>query len=139
MGKGEIARSEQFLLFLQCFIPIWRTFRNSYQNLKLSSAKPFSLEESKIRRFGKGLKACTPLYLLLAGRFLDLSTVLIFKAFTSKYVAQIIEITLNDTEKKCPLNPFPNKPWFLRDCCTCLLKTLRDKEFLLFPQSSLPF
>ena len=21
-------------------------------------------------------------------------------------------------------NPFPNKPWFLRVCCTCLFKTL---------------
>ena len=26
MGKGEIARNEQFLLFPQCFLPIWRTF-----------------------------------------------------------------------------------------------------------------
>ena len=26
VGKGEIARNEQFLLFLQCFLPIWRTF-----------------------------------------------------------------------------------------------------------------
>ena len=25
-GKGEIARNEQFLLFPQCFLPIWRTF-----------------------------------------------------------------------------------------------------------------
>ena len=26
LGKGEIARNEQFLLFPQCFLPIWRTF-----------------------------------------------------------------------------------------------------------------
>ena len=26
VGKGEIARNEQFLLFPQCFPPIWRTF-----------------------------------------------------------------------------------------------------------------
>ena len=32
MGKGEIARSEQFLLFPQCFLPFWRTFCNFYQN-----------------------------------------------------------------------------------------------------------
>ena len=25
-GKGEIARYEQFLLFPQCFLPLWRTF-----------------------------------------------------------------------------------------------------------------
>ena len=29
------------------------------------------------------------------------------------------------------LNPFPNKPWFLRVCSASLLKTLREKEKLL--------
>ena len=29
------------------------------------------------------------------------------------------------------VNPFPNKPWFLRVCCICLLKTLWVKEKLL--------
>ena len=29
------------------------------------------------------------------------------------------------------LNPFPNKPWFLRVCSTSLLKTLQEKEKLL--------
>ena len=29
------------------------------------------------------------------------------------------------------LNPFPNRPWFLRVCSTSLLKTLREKEKLL--------
>ena len=24
VGKGEIARNEQFLLFPQCFLPVWR-------------------------------------------------------------------------------------------------------------------
>ena len=39
------------------------------------------------------------------------------------------------------VNPFPNKPWFLRVCSTSVLKTLREKkkfarfeQFLLFPQ-----
>ena len=26
LGKGEIARNEQFLLFPQCFLPLWRPF-----------------------------------------------------------------------------------------------------------------
>ena len=26
VGKGEIARNEQFLLFPQCFLTIWKTF-----------------------------------------------------------------------------------------------------------------
>ena len=29
------------------------------------------------------------------------------------------------------MNPFPNKPWCLRVCCTNLLKTLWEKEKLL--------
>ena len=29
------------------------------------------------------------------------------------------------------INPFPNKPWFLRVCNTRLLKTPREKEKLL--------
>ena len=31
VGKGEIARNEQFLLFPQCFLPIWRTFCHFHQ------------------------------------------------------------------------------------------------------------
>ena len=31
MGKGEIAHNEQFLLFPQCFLPIWRTFYHFHQ------------------------------------------------------------------------------------------------------------
>ena len=30
-GKGEIACNEQFLLFPQCFLPIWRTFCHFHQ------------------------------------------------------------------------------------------------------------
>ena len=26
VGKGEIARNKQFLLFPQCFLPVWITF-----------------------------------------------------------------------------------------------------------------
>ena len=31
VGKGEIAHNKQFLLFLQCFLPIWRAFCHFYQ------------------------------------------------------------------------------------------------------------
>ena len=30
-GKGEIARNEQFLLFPQSFLPVWRTFCHFHQ------------------------------------------------------------------------------------------------------------
>ena len=48
VGKGEIARNEQFLHFPPCFLPVWRAFCHFLSNLKLSSANSFSLEESKI-------------------------------------------------------------------------------------------
>ena len=47
VGKVEIAHNEQFLLFTQCFLRLWRTMLFS-SNLKLSSAKSFSLEASTI-------------------------------------------------------------------------------------------
>ena len=31
VGKGEIARNEQFLLFPQCFLAFWRTFCHFHQ------------------------------------------------------------------------------------------------------------
>ena len=53
--KEEIARNEQFLLFPQCFLSFLRTFPPYQSNLKLSSANSFSLEESTILSYGKGL------------------------------------------------------------------------------------
>ena len=46
VGKGEIARNEQFLLFLQCFYPFGELAAIS-STLKLSSAISFNLEVSK--------------------------------------------------------------------------------------------
>ena len=48
VGKGEIARNKQFLLFPQCFLPIWITLYHFHYTLELSSANSFSLEGSKI-------------------------------------------------------------------------------------------
>ena len=31
MGKGKIAHNDQFLLFPQCFLPVWRTFCHLHQ------------------------------------------------------------------------------------------------------------
>ena len=38
---------------------------------------------------------------------------------------------LSYQRKIAPLNPFPNKPWFLRVCSTSLLKTWWEKKKLL--------
>ena len=56
VGKGEIARNDQFLLFPQCFLPVLKNFQLFSSNLRLSSANSFSLEESKILSSGNGLK-----------------------------------------------------------------------------------
>ena len=45
------------------------------------------------------------------------------KVFNHQMINTILLVTL--------INPFPNKPWFLRVCSTSLLKTLWEKEKLL--------
>ena len=54
VGKGEMARNEQFLLFPQCFSTNLDNFLPFSSNLKLSTANSFSLEESKICRLEMG-------------------------------------------------------------------------------------
>ena len=54
LGKGEMARNKQFLLSPQCFLPVLENFPPFLSNLKLSSAKYFRLEQSKICHLGKG-------------------------------------------------------------------------------------
>ena len=53
-GKGEIACNEQFLLFPQCFLPIWKTFFyfHQIQNYRLQT---FSFWRVENLPFGKGL------------------------------------------------------------------------------------
>ena len=54
LGKGEIARNEQFLLSPWCFLPIWRTFYcfHQFQNCPLLT---LSVWKSLNLLFGKGL------------------------------------------------------------------------------------
>ena len=53
-GKGEIARNEQFLLFPQCFLSVWRKFCHFHQIQNFRFKNTLRLEESKICRVGKG-------------------------------------------------------------------------------------
>ena len=41
VGKGEIARNEQFLLFLQSFLPVWRTFCYFFFKVEIVFCKLF--------------------------------------------------------------------------------------------------
>ena len=54
VGKGEIARNEQFLLFPTVFFTHLENFLRFPLTLKLSSANSFNLKEYKICRLGKG-------------------------------------------------------------------------------------
>ena len=54
VGKGEIARNEQFLIFPLCFSNCFETFLLFSSIFELPSANSFSLEVSKICRLGKG-------------------------------------------------------------------------------------
>ena len=53
-GKGEIPRNEQFLLFPQCFLPVWRTFCHLHQ-IWNCCLQTISLEVWNLS-LGKGLK-----------------------------------------------------------------------------------
>ena len=64
VGKGEIARNEQFLLFPQCFLLnqiIESPFVHIFDIMSLFAAE---LEELTIGISGKGLKTCLVLYLV---------------------------------------------------------------------------
>ena len=54
VGKGEIARNEQFLLFPLCFFTRLNNFLLFSSNFTLSSANSVSFEEFKISRLEKG-------------------------------------------------------------------------------------
>ena len=57
MGKGEIARHEQFLLFPQCFL-LNQIYMNTHLSIFFDIISLFAaeLEEPKIGISGKGLK-----------------------------------------------------------------------------------
>ena len=54
VGKGDIARNEQFLLFPQCFQPFLQNCPPFSSDLELLSVNSFNMEVSKFCRFGKG-------------------------------------------------------------------------------------
>ena len=55
VGKGEIDRNEQFLLFPQYFLPVWRTFA-IFVKFKIVVCKVFQFGRVYNLSFGKGLR-----------------------------------------------------------------------------------
>ena len=53
VGKGEIAHTEQFLLFQQCCLLVWRTFCHFLQTCNCCLQNSFGLEDSKVCHWEK--------------------------------------------------------------------------------------
>ena len=56
VGKGEIARNKQFLLFPQCLLPFFLSFLPVSSNLKIVVCNLFHFGRVQNLSFGKGLK-----------------------------------------------------------------------------------
>ena len=126
VGKEEIARNEQFLLFPQFFLlnqKIVSPFRNIYDIISLFAAE---LEEPTTGIWGKGLihtrvvqqnyrEGQTGLFQY------NPENIWFFWEGGLLWFLQLLEWC------SIKINPFPNKPWFLR-VCRSLLKTLWEKE-----------
>ena len=102
VGKGEIAPCEQFLFFPQCFLPVFWELSATF--IKFWICRLPTLSTSKSLKFVVWERVS-----MLSANALNL------------YKAKILS----------SVNPFSNKPRFLRVFSTCLLKTLREKEKLL--------
>ena len=156
MGKGQIARNEQFLLFPQCFLPIWQTFCHFHQvwNCRLQALsvwkslkfvvwervksflnKPWFLRvcsKSFENTVGKGQIAGNEQFLLFPQCFLPIWQT--FCHFHQVWNCCLQALSVWKSPKFVVwerVNPFHNKPWFLRVCSKSLLKTLWEKEKLL--------
>ena len=111
VGKGEIARYEQFFLFPQCFqkacfpggVKGCRCVTHYHTMPHFDVLETYSCR----KHCQKKTIACNKQFLLFSQCFLP-------------YMALIFHF-----------NPFPNKPWIFSVCSTSLLKTLWEKEKLL--------
>ena len=144
-GKGEIARNEQFLLFPQCFLPVWRTFLPFFIKFESVVGKLWVWKNLKfvVWEGSNTLTIATGENIgLLRTAQIQRSDCTFCAVWSLALRRPIDESRLNDNKStKCPqswkvnlwnsLNPFPNKPWFLSVWSTSLLKTLWEKEKLL--------
>ena len=91
VGKGEIARYKQFLLFPQCFLLIQINLSPFVYNFDIIPLFAAELEEPEIGISGKGLT-------LLSDKFLDRTKL---KAFADdKLRVAVMMIPLSDGEEK---------------------------------------
>ena len=104
MRKAENAGNQHSLLFPLCFLPFPKQITNFQPNLICLLQMLSILDQSKILLFGKALL---------------------------NHLKEGLCIQFQNSITRYPLNPFPNKLWFLHVCSTSLLKTLWEKEKLL--------
>ena len=135
MGKGEIAHNKQFLLFPQCFLPIWKTFHHFHQiwNCRLQT---LSIWKSLKFVVWERVK----LFVATESSVVEWQSIQLFpKIFVwicehvstnNKMNWKLTGVSISFVYWRTTI-PFPNKPWFLRVCSTSLLKTQWEKEKLL--------
>ena len=80
VGKGEIARNEQFLLFPQCFLPIWRAFCHFYQtgNCRLQTLSVWKslkiVAWERVKRQCRLISAFTKTYPIIGATFVKINS-----------------------------------------------------------------
>ena len=81
---------------------------------------------------------CTYKNYVISCKILKLHIIMLYEICYTFYKVLYLKMCSSDSCTCLYLNHFPNKPWFLRVCCTGLLKTPWEKEKLLVTSNS-PF
>ena len=116
MGKGEIARNEQFLLFPLCFLTVWRTFCHFHQiqNCRLQTLSIWkSIKFVVWERVNENGKR-------LVSLFLGTRSQVVLKTLQEKEKMMVLK-TLQELDnagsKHSETSPYkPRSP-----CCLCML------------------
>ena len=130
MGKGEIARDEQFLLspqfFLKACFPeaskgviVWEWVNGVYTSFGFAQNTIHDFRNTILNSWWHSLQQMPQ----KVSTCVSLCN-LIFTGTTRAFCVNLYQAALT-------FNPFPNKPLFSHVCSTSLLKTLCEKEKLL--------
>ena len=103
-----------------------RSYLNCCLNFSDTSNHINDFPDIKLSRLSKKKKNAFAHDKLYLGQTLDFS-----KRREKKKYGKLVRKGENAGSKRIFLNPFPNKPWFLRVCSISLLKTHLEKENLL--------
>ena len=114
--KKKLLVTSNFFFSQGFFLPVWRNFGHFHQIRNYRLQTPFSLEETKC---------------VVWHRVNQLKSGPVIVSNSNPAGKGLRSSTRTLPFDKNGLNPFPNTPWFLLVCSTCLLKTLWEKKKLL--------